>query len=222
MLQSNLSSLAYDQILQSIVSFELAPGTALQERSLANRLEMSRTPVREALHRLTYEGWIHNSFRRKVMEVRPVSDKDVEELLNLRMLLELYGVRRIFEEKANSLVGGALMDIVAMMRASQYLPDFHAMEYMVMDMKFHTVLMYFDGQPRLGRFWSQLSLESIRLGIMLMHRHHLDRNLITDSHEAIARGILRRRKKETRDALFYHNECIRKQTFHMLEGMAGG
>ena len=89
MLQSNLSSLAYDQILQSIVSFELAPGTALQERSLANRLEMSRTPVREALHRLTYEGWIHNSFRRKVMEVRPVSDKDVEELLNLRMLLEL-------------------------------------------------------------------------------------------------------------------------------------
>ena len=55
-----------------------------------------------------------------------------------------------------------------------------------------------------------------------MHRHHLDRNLITDSHEAIARGILRRRKKETRDALFYHNERIRKQTFHMLEGMAGG
>ena len=64
MRQTNLSSLAYDQLLQSIVSFELVPGTALQERILADQLEMSRTPVREALRRLTHEGWVQNSLKR--------------------------------------------------------------------------------------------------------------------------------------------------------------
>ena len=73
MRQTNLSSLAYDQLLQSIVSFELVPGTALQERILADQLEMSRTPVREALRRLTHEGWVQNSLKRNVMEVKPLT-----------------------------------------------------------------------------------------------------------------------------------------------------
>ena len=123
MLQSKLSSLAYEQILQNIVSFKLAPGTALQERSLAEQMNMSRTPVREALFRLTHEGWLQNSFRRNVMEVRPVSGRDVEELLNVRQLLETDGVKRIFENRANAPVGEALMDIIAGMRAKESLPE---------------------------------------------------------------------------------------------------
>ena len=85
MRQTNLSSLAYDQLLQSIVSFELVPGTALQERILADQLEMSRTPVREALRRLTHEGWVQNSLKRNVMEVKPLTREDIEELFEMRM-----------------------------------------------------------------------------------------------------------------------------------------
>ena len=220
MLQSKLSSLAYEQILQNIVSFKPAPGTALQERSLAEQMNMSRTPVREALFRLTHEGWLQNSFRRNVMEVRPVSGRDVEELLNVRQLLETDGVKRIFENRANAPVGEALMDITAGMRAKRVAPGAHAMEYMALDMKFHTALMYLDEQSRLGLFWKPLCLESIRLGIMVIHCHHCEKSMVADIHEAIARGILRRRKKEVRDALHYHNERIRLQSFRMLEGMA--
>lgn len=66
-----LSSQAYDELLEAIVSGELAPGTALRVDALADRLGTSRTPVREALRRLTDEG---------LVEVRPRSGTRVASL----------------------------------------------------------------------------------------------------------------------------------------------
>ena len=53
-----VSGLAYEKLLEFILSGELAPGTVLNERRLALELEISRTPVREAISRLAAEGLI--------------------------------------------------------------------------------------------------------------------------------------------------------------------
>ena len=50
------SGLAYEKLLELILAGELAPGAVLNERKLAIELEMSRTPVREAISRLAAEG----------------------------------------------------------------------------------------------------------------------------------------------------------------------
>lgn len=52
----SLSEHAYEQILEAIVSGELEPGSRLRDGELAERLGTSRTPVREALRRLSDEG----------------------------------------------------------------------------------------------------------------------------------------------------------------------
>lgn len=219
MSQSNLSSLAYDQLLQGIISFEILPGTTLQERSLAEQLEMSRTPVREALRRLTHEGWVQNSLKRNVMEVKPISTDDVEELFEIRQLFEMRGVERIFDEKINSQVGNVLLSISENLRACGASPEFDEMEYMTTDMKFHTELMHFKEKSRLGKIWNQLNLESIRLGIMALKSRNSNRSTVAHEHDAIAAGILHRRKKEVREAVRYHNEQTKLHTFKSLEGI---
>jgi len=219
MSQSNLSSLAYDQLLQGIISFEILPGTTLQERSLAEQLEMSRTPIREALRRLTHEGWVQNSLKRNVMQVKPISAEEIEELFEIRQLFEMRGVERIFDEKINSQVGNVLLSISESLRRCGASPEFDEMEYMTTDMKFHTELMHFKEKSRLGKIWNQLNLESIRLGIMALKSRNSNRSTVAHEHDAIATGMIHKRKKEVREAVRYHNEQTKLHTFKSLEGI---
>lgn len=219
MSQQNLSSLAYEQLLQGIVSFDLLPGTALQERSLAERLEMSRTPVREALSRLTHEGWVQNSLKRNIVEVKPISAAEVEELFEIRQLFEFRGVERIFGAKLCPQVGKVLLSISDSLRECGASADFDEMAYMTADMKFHTELMHFDEQSLLGNVWNRLNLESRRLGIIALRSRTGGRDSVAREHDAIAHGILRKRKKEVREAIRYHNEQTKLHTFRSLEGI---
>lgn len=76
----------YGRILHKITSRELTPGDRLTEVSLADELDVSRTPVREALRRLAVEGYVNLS-KNKGATVA-VFDDDLDELFELRILLE--------------------------------------------------------------------------------------------------------------------------------------
>lgn len=218
MKQTNLSSLAYEQLLESIVSFELMPGTALQERNLAEQLEMSRTPVREALRRLTQEGWVQNSLKRNVMEVKPLTGEDVEELFEMRQMFELRGLEIIFADKRNGVMARRLEALVGIMRArnGDEVPG-DMMEYMSADIKFHTELMSFKAHSRLSRFWSRIDLEFLRLGIMALKSRNGGRAMVADEHEAIIRSVAGKKKKEAREAVSYHNEQTKLHIFRSLD-----
>lgn len=222
MSQSNLSSLAYDQLLRSIISFDLVPGTPLQERTIAEQLEMSRTPVREALRRLTFEGWVQNSFKRHVMEVKPVSEDDVEELFEIRELFELRGIERIFAAKVCTQVGSGLQRLAECLKAFGTSQNFDDVAYLSMDMKLHTEVMYFASCSRLHRFWTQISPEFIRLGSMTLKSRSGGRASVYEEHEAIVRGLLSRRKKAACEAVHYHNEQTKGYIFQALDGVLQG
>ena len=59
----NLTERIYQQIKQDIFTFRLLPGDRFSENEIAERVEASRTPVREALTRLQREGFVDVSFR---------------------------------------------------------------------------------------------------------------------------------------------------------------
>lgn len=79
-----LSDQAYGQIEEMIVTLQLPPGTILSEQVLAERLAIGRTPIREALQRLSRDGLVHVLPRRGVL----VSE------INLKAQLRLLEVRR--------------------------------------------------------------------------------------------------------------------------------
>lgn len=218
MRQANLSTLAYEQLLQSIVSFKLVPGTTLQERTLAEQLEMSRTPVREALLRLTQEGWVQNSRKRNVMEVKPLAREDVEELFEMRQMFEMRGLEIIFADKLHGVMGRTLQVLVDRMRAhsGDGTPD-DEMEYMSADITFHTELMSFKKNSRLSRFWNRINLEFLRLGIMALKSRNGGRATVADEHEDIIRSIAEKKKKNAREAVRHHNEQTKLHIFRSLD-----
>jgi DNA-binding GntR family transcriptional regulator len=73
---------AYRKLRELIVRGRLAPGTRLVEADIAERLEISRTPVRSALHRLQQEGYVIAvlSARQSRLAVAPLTKEDAREL----------------------------------------------------------------------------------------------------------------------------------------------
>lgn len=82
-----LSAYAYEAILDLIMSKELRPGDVIQERRLAERVGVSRTPLREALHRLEGERVLERRGEAK-LTVREITIQDLMEALHIRRLLE--------------------------------------------------------------------------------------------------------------------------------------
>ncbi len=84
---------AYEFIHDAIVNARYAPGAHLKEEELSNTVGVSRTPVREALRRLANEGLVAFSKNQGTF-VEKFTDEDVEEIFQLRAMLEAYGARR--------------------------------------------------------------------------------------------------------------------------------
>jgi DNA-binding GntR family transcriptional regulator len=83
----SLADKAYQEIRRLIVSLELAPGAVIDERELIERLEIGRTPVREALRRLAHERLVE-VYPRRGMFVTGVDVRELARLSEVRELLE--------------------------------------------------------------------------------------------------------------------------------------
>ncbi|PTQ66379.1 GntR family transcriptional regulator [Celeribacter persicus] len=88
----NLTEQVYEQLIQILISGELRPGDVIVERKIADRLNASRTPVREALGRLEAERLVFKQPNRGVT-VSPFSTEALIEILNVRQLLESEAAR---------------------------------------------------------------------------------------------------------------------------------
>ncbi|GAA1605870.1 GntR family transcriptional regulator [Kribbella sancticallisti] len=83
---------AYHLIREQILSGHRAGGDWLREGELAESIGVSRTPVREALRRLTAEGLVHYE-RNRGVQVQDWSEHDLDEIFSLRAVLEPWGCR---------------------------------------------------------------------------------------------------------------------------------
>ena len=84
---SVLADHAYSEILKKILASEIKPGSRIREDILAEQLGVSRTPVREAVNRLTQNGFI-TYVKRKGLYCVKVTRQDLLNLLELRIVLE--------------------------------------------------------------------------------------------------------------------------------------
>ncbi len=109
--QRTLSDEAADRLRSAIRSGSLLPGTRLVERDLAERLGMSRIPIREAIQRLVEEGLVHKATHRGTFVYAPTL-AEIEEISSLRVVLEHFVAERVLgrwipdhETKLRAIVG---------------------------------------------------------------------------------------------------------------------
>jgi DNA-binding GntR family transcriptional regulator len=90
----SLKDMAHSTIKEAILSKKLKPGELYTETNLKNELGISKTPVREALILLASRGLILYSPRRG-FTIKEMTEKDVSDLFELRLSLELTVIRHI-------------------------------------------------------------------------------------------------------------------------------
>ena len=83
----------YEILRDDICNGIYAPGQQIQEVELSKKLEISRSPIREALRQLVSEGLAVEYPNRGVF-VKTYTAKDIEDVFDLRILLESYAIRR--------------------------------------------------------------------------------------------------------------------------------
>ena len=120
---ASVVSLAYDRIRTLILSGDVAPGTRLGQVDLAERLGVSRTPVREALRRLTGEGLVDFEDQRG-FRVAALALDDVVRRLEVRLLLEP-GAARMAAERATDEDLASLEESIARERRARSSLDIH-------------------------------------------------------------------------------------------------
>jgi DNA-binding GntR family transcriptional regulator len=86
-----LATQVYELLLHRIASGELRPGHVLREQELSTELGVSRTPIREAILRLTEYGLVDSLGRSA--QVRRMTEQDVRYLFQVRRALELEAIR---------------------------------------------------------------------------------------------------------------------------------
>ncbi|MCP1673486.1 DNA-binding GntR family transcriptional regulator [Natronocella acetinitrilica] len=145
----------YGVIKKRILNGRYPPGSYVREATIGTELELSRTPIREALRRLVSEGWVeiipHHGAR-----VVSWTSRDVEEVFEIRALLEPHVVRRaasrISDEQLDTL--SALADEMEGLAVD---PDEDALEQIAaLNSRYHGCLIDAADSPRLQRLLEAL------------------------------------------------------------------
>jgi DNA-binding GntR family transcriptional regulator len=140
---TSLGEEVYRRLRQAIVDGDLAPGERLVETALARSMQVSRTPVREALHHLTAEGLVVADGIRGLIVAR-ISVENIEHAYVLRETLEGLAARLAAQHQRPDLLR-QLQDALRVMEYDRCPPD----EFDAAHARFHDTLAAMSDNPYL-------------------------------------------------------------------------
>lgn len=164
--RSNLGDGVYRLLWQRILDRRLNPGEKLSDLRLSDELGVSRTPVREALHRLVQDGIVRAEPNRGFY-VASFSARDVAEIYDLRATLETMALEAAAPRLTRARLERALADldrVEAQLRGA-VTPEEHtaaAAAFLEVDRAFHRTLVEQAGNSRLHTWveglWAQIAV----------------------------------------------------------------
>ena len=198
-----LSGKIYEEIKSLIIEVRLPPEAPLDERSLAEELGVSRTPVREALRRLALEGWIVCPERRQAF-VRGLTPSDAQEIFMVRDMIEVHAINALFDTKEPRFLAGQLVPFATQMRDSTT----DHVTFIKADMAFHSTIIDYTGNSRLYDLWQRVSGEIMRIAIYSLYGERKP-ELVYREHEALIEGFWREdRDRSIREVRMHHQKII--------------
>ena len=211
----NLAEQVYATLKAEIHDFRLVAGDRFSEADLGSRLGVSRTPVREALFRLRNEGFLDVEPKLGWF-VRPIDFAKLEQLYDLRIVLELASVQRLCARTEDTPELDALKDIW-LVPVAEHLTD--AREVGANDEQFHATLVRAAGNAEMARVHWDVT-ERIRI-VRRLDFTRPDRIEATYAeHAKILRAVIQRKVDQAQLLLKSHIEQskaeVRKITLHTL------
>lgn len=200
----------YGRIRDEILSCALQPGTPIHEQELAQRFQVSKSPIRDALLRLQ-EQHLVEVLPRKGYRVRPISVADAVEMYEMRLLYERECALRAIDNASDELLRS--LDRFRTVPKGLDLP-----KWIAYNRHFHLAVASICGNSRLVRAASDIIEQFDRLTLVSLRGAQAPLGLSTfvDEHGEIVDALQRRDKRHAGMLIREHVESSRKRTLAVI------
>lgn len=194
-----LRDVVFNTLRQAILKGELAPGERLMEIQLAERLGVSRTPIREAIRKLELEGLVL-MIPRKGAEVAKISEKSLRDVLEVRRSLEELAI----ELACQRMLPDAVEELEQ--RQEEFknaVLNGNPMEIAETDEAYHDVIYKGTCNDRLIQMINNLREQMYRYRLEYI-KDEDKRQVLLLEHDHILEAVRRRKVEEAKEAMREH------------------
>lgn len=207
-MKRSLKDVAYDHIRSRILQCDYLPGAMLNETALCQEMEISRTPVREALNKLEQENLV-TIYPKKGILVKDLSVKDLHAIYETRFLLEPYVVRTYGGDMEAAVLTAMNEDF----RTSDLEDD--ALQFRLDD-AFHDYLVHQSQNPYLISAFAVIAVQNTRIRFLSGRSQKHRKRETQEEHDRIIQGILSGNHEEAAAELLRHLQKSKEAAFATL------
>ena len=208
-----LRDVVFHTLRRAIMQGDLKPGERLMEIKLANRLGVSRTPIREAIRMLELEGLV-TMVPRKGAQVAEITEKDLKEVLEVRIGQEELAVKfvcqRIDERQLQELKEAA-RNFETAVRSEDLTKLAEA------DVNFHDLIYKATGNERLVQLLNNIREQMYRYRVEYLKEEEV-RSSLVEEHNLLWQALKDRDEKRASQITQEH---IERQQAYILENIMG-
>lgn len=207
--KKTLKSQAYEIIKDSIIYCKYAPGSIITEDFLQSQLNVSRTPIREAINKLEQEGLVTVKSKKGII-VSPLSFEEAGMMYESRLLLEPYVIKTYGNRISQGLYVDFYKQFSSLLEAGAECDDFEV------DDRFHQIFFTVSGNSYLIEMNNRLGSQNSRLRVLtrLKEQSHLAQT--TKEHLAIVNACLQSNWEEAAGLCIDHLKRSRENSFKLI------
>ncbi len=194
-----LRDVVFNTLRNAILTGELSPGERLMEIKLADKLGVSRTPIREAIRKLELEGLVVNT-PRKGAEVANISAEDLRDVLEVRRSLEVLAISLACEKMTDETLALLYENIDAFKHSidAEATSDIASV-----DVTFHDIIYKATGNNRLIQILNNISEQMYRYRFEYI-KNKESWNRLVEEHMNIYEAIKNRDKDLAVKSILLH------------------
>ena len=206
-----LRDVVFKTLRQAILTGELKPGERLMEIHLANKLGVSRTPIREAIRKLELEGLV-TMVPRRGAQVARITEKSMSDVLEVRRALDELAVElaclRITQEEKEQLKEACLnFEKIVITN------DVH--EIAKADVAFHDIIFAATGNGRLSQMVNNLAEQMYRYRYEYI-KDEKQHDMLVKEHRKIYDSIIANDTDSAKEAIRIHIENQEKAILRQI------
>lgn len=206
-----LRDVVFVTLRQAILRGELKPGERLMEIQLANKLGVSRTPIREAIRKLELEGLVLMIPRRGA-EVAEITEKNLRDVLEVREALEVLAIQLACDKMTSE-------DVVALKEAAiefeKVLTSGDVTKIAEADVKFHDVIYAATQNMRLIQLLNNLREQMYRYRVEHLKNESIRPQIVAE-HKQIIEDIMKKDRDAASENMCQH---INHQVEEVIRGL---
>lgn len=203
-----LSQRVYDGLKKMIVSGDLIPGNRLNQKELADKLGVSRTPLLAAFNKLIQENLLESTPNRGVY-VKQLSLMEIADLYDIRLQLEPLGAQKAAEHVDDQMIQ-ELSKILN--EYEEAVKNDDVLRIIQLDALFHSSIMKFSKNSFLYNMVVNFDIIMVSNRIGLLNEHHKS----LEEHKALLEAISDGNTEKAKTIMYNHIKDARQNLLHRL------